>query len=564
MRLSHSHRTRASKAMPLVMLSIWFFCCFGMLRGVAQNEVIVQDTMDVIPMYSKETWGKEAYIKALDSTVSLALQQNDTLLLANLFRTGDGFWRTEKVDKQNKDLFHFRLRRTRFLLKYSKISSDSALANYHQIYEDAAMSNLHDIQAQVLDFMATAYRSNGQMDKAFEFNQKEIKAARLSRDSLLIGRSLITELDIVYNSFPWPLPATDFEELVTKSNYVIDFGERHQLRTILLFGKLYLSKFYIEQEAFSMATQVLMTISDEEALPITFSKYEHLCEIAKQTQNQEEYRKYTLAFKERAYQTKRSFVELNANNYLLDYALLTNNKDSARFYMQQLEGNLAVVDTTKYLDFLDVSYTTLANYFQNKDTNKQLKYLSYSAQINKIIVERQRKAYGAILRYKDEVKDLETENSNLSVSNSNFKRNLLISIGFLCLLLAIVFVLIQKYKKTRAREDIVSKEKERLEEIAVKNYVETNNKQRIYLDELIYIKADKNYVEFHTESKRIVDRNKLSAVLEQLPPNFIQVHRSFVINKNFIKSATGNQIVLRPQIEIPLSRTFKNKLVGSL
>ena len=548
----------------LVMLTILFFCYFGMLRGLAQIEEIPQFTIDSIPYYSEETWEKAAYIKALDSTVLVALQQNDTSLLANLFRLGDRFWRTEQLDRQNKDLFNFRLRRTRFLLKYSKINSDSALANYHQIYTDAATTNLHDVQAQVLDFMATAYRSNGQMDKAFEFNQKEIKAAKLSTDSLLIGRSLITELDIVYNSFPWPLPKSDFDELVIKGNYVIDFGQRHQLRTILLFGKLYLSKFYIEQEEFSSATEVLMTISDDEALPITFSKYEHLCEIAKQTQNQEEYRKYSLAFKERAYQTKRSFVELNANNYLLDYALLTNNQDSAHYYMQQLEGNLAVVDTTKYLDFLDVTYSTLAKYFKNNDTNKQLKYLSYSAQINKIIVERQRKAYGAILRYKDEVKDLETANTNLSVSNSNFKRNLLISIGFLCLLLAVVFVLIRKYKKTRAREDIVSKEKERLEEIVVKNYLETNNKQRIYLDELIYIKADKNYVEFHTESKRIVDRNKLSAVLDQLPPNFIQVHRSFVINKNFIKSATGNQILLKPQFEIPLSRTFKNKLLGSL
>jgi len=308
----------------------------------------------------------------------------------------------------------------------------------------------------------------------------------------------------------------------------------------------------------------LMSISDDEALPITFSKYEHLCEIAKQTQDQESYRKYTLSFKERAYRTKRSFVALNANNYLLDYALLVQNKDSATFYMQRLEENLAVVDTTKYLDFLDVSYTTLAHYFKDVDPSKQLQYMSYSAQINKIIVDRQRKAYGAILRYKDEVASLETANTNLSKSNSNFKRNLLITMGLLLLLLGLVVILTKKYRRSKSRETKVIQEKERLEEIVVKNYIEPNNKQRIYLDELKFIKADKNYVEFHTDTKRIIDRNKLSSVMAQLPPNFIQVHRSYVINKNFIKSSTGTYIILMPEIEIPLSRTFKNKLNGAL
>ena len=52
--------------------------------------------------------------------------------------------------------------------------------------------------------------------------------------------------------------------------------------------------------------------------------------------------------------------------------------------------------------------------------------------------------------------------------------------------------------------------------------------------------------------------------MAQLPPNFIQVHRSYVINKNFIKSSTGTHVILIPEIEVPLSRTFKSKLKGAL
>lgn len=558
----HINNRRGRLYSALIGLLLYFF--FGSIYSFAQEGREQKQQLDSIPFYTEERWSKEGYMKALNTTIADALKISDTALASTVFQMGNNFTIRENFDKHNKDHLQFRISRTRFLLKYSKISIDSALSHYHQIYKDTQPAEHHDIEAQILDYMATAYRSNGQMDKAFEFNQKEIRAATLSTDSLLVGRSLITELDIVYNSFPWPLPASDFDELIAKGDYVIAYGKEHGLNTIYHFGKLYVSKFYIEQGKFDEANKLLMSISDDEALPITFSKYEHLCEIAKQTQNQENYRKYTLAFKERAYKTKRSFVALNANNYLLDYALLVQNNDSATFYMQQLEQNLSVVDTTKYLDFLDVSYTTLANYFKDVDPSKQLQYMSYSAQINKVIVDRQRKAYGAILRYKDEVASLETANTNLTKSNSNFKRNLLITMGLLLLLLASFIVLNKKYRRSKSRETKVIQEKERLEEIVVKNYIEPNNKQRIYLDELKFIKADKNYVEFHTDAKRIIDRNKLSSVMAQLPPNFIQVHRSYVINKNFIKSSTGTHIILMPEIEIPLSRTFKNKLNGAL
>jgi len=558
------HNDTSRRRLNSALLCLLVYFCFGSINCLAQDDVERQQRIDSIPWYSADRWSKQEYIKVLNSTIADALKTNDTAMVSDIFQIGHNFAAKEGLSKRNKDHLQFRINRIRFLLKYSKISIDSALSHYHQIYEDTQPTAHHDVEAQVLDFIATSYRSNGQMDKAFEFNQKEIRAATLSTDSLLVGRSLITELDIVYNSFPWPLPASDFDELIGKGDFVIAYGKEHELNTIYHFGKLYVSKFYIEQGKFEEANEVLMSISDDEALPITFSKYEHLCEIARQTQDHENYRKYTLAFKERAYKTKRSFVALNANNYLLDYALLVQDSDSATFYMQRLEENLAVVDTTKYLNFLDVSYTTLANYFKDVDPTKQLQYMSYSAQINKIIVDRQRKAYGAILRYKDEVASLKTANTNLTKSNSNFKRNLLVTIGFLLLLLTLVIVLIKKYRRSKSRETKVIQEKERLEEIVVKTYIESNNKQRVYLDELKFIKADKNYVEFYTDTKRIIDRNKLSSVMEQLPPNFIQVHRSYVINKNFIKSSTGTHIILIPEIEIPLSRTFKNKIKGAL
>ena len=507
---------------------------------------LVAQTQDRFRVFNKE-------IDALS-------QQNDTTGITEAFQRGTAWAVAQGLQQREHDYLEFRLKETRHLFRFSKLAVDSVIAQYQHIYNDATLADNYVIQTKSLGFLANAYRSKRELGKAFESNQKEIKAARLSNDSLLVGRALITELDIAYNSLPSPIQAKDLNDLIAKGRYVIEYSERYDLLSILSFGKLYLSKFYIKQGAFGEAEEILFSISDNEPLPVTFSKYEHLCEIAKQTQDLDAYRKYTLSFKSRAYKTKRAFVALNANNYLLDYSMAIRNEDSSKHYAQRLEQNLAEVDTTKYLDFLDITYATLAKYYKGKDANKELQYLSNSAEVNRIISMHQKQAFSAILKYKTELAALEAENSNLSETNTMVRKNLLALIGILLLLTVIVIVIFRKYKRSRKKTAAVLEEKERIEETVVKKHVELNNKQWVYLDTLQYMKADRNYVEFYTEEKRFVDRNVLSSVLEFLPPNFVQVHRSYVINKNFIKTVSSSRVVLFPDIEIPVSRTYRPRL----
>lgn len=507
---------------------------------------LVAQTQDRFRVFNKE-------IDALS-------QQNDTTGITEAFQRGTAWAIAQGLQQSEHDYLEFRLKETRHLFRFSKLAVDSVIAQYQHIYNDATLADNYVIQTKSLGFLANAYRSKRELGKAFESNQKEIKAARLSNDSLLVGRALITELDIAYNSLPSPIQPKDLNDLIAKGRYVIEYSDRYGLLSILSFGKLYLSKFYIKQGAFGEAEEILFSISDSEPLPVTFSKYEHLCEIAKQTQDLDAYRKYTLSFKSRAYKTKRAFVALNAHNYLLDYSMAIRNEDSSKHYAQRLEQNLAEVDTTKYLDFLDITYATLAKYYKGKDANKELQYLSNSAEVNRIISMHQKQAFSAILKYKTELAALEAENSNLSETNTMVRKNLLALIGILLLLAVIVVVIFRKYKRSRKKTAAVLEEKERIEETVVKKHVELNNKQWVYLDTLQYMKADRNYVEFYTEEKRFVDRNVLSSVLEFLPPNFVQVHRSYVINKNFIKTVSSSRVVLFPDIEIPVSRTYRPRL----
>ncbi len=116
--------------------------------------------------------------------------------------------------------------------------------------------------------------------------------------------------------------------------------------------------------------------------------------------------------------------------------------------------------------------------------------------------------------------------------------------------------LINSIKRLKTVEEEKEQIAKKVEEIAVI----LNNKSKIYLDKLKYIKSDGNYLEFVTDDKTIIDRNKLKDILNTLPPNFVRVHRSYVINKNFIDALNSKALFLKPNIEIPLSRTYKANL----
>ena len=137
--------------------------------------------------------------------------------------------------------------------------------------------------------------------------------------------------------------------------------------------------------------------------------------------------------------------------------------------------------------------------------------------------------------------------------------------AYLIYLLSVIglFGLFRSLKKYRLRIKEVEKEKELIAKKVERVFITLNNKSKIYLDHLVYIKSDGNYLEFITKEKVTIDRNKLKDVLAKLPPNFVRAHRSYVVNKNFIEALNSTTVFLKPNIEIPLSRTFKANLKAS-
>ena len=75
-------------------------------------------------------------------------------------------------------------------------------------------------------------------------------------------------------------------------------------------------------------------------------------------------------------------------------------------------------------------------------------------------------------------------------------------------------------------------------------YVKCNNKiERIVYDDLLYIEAMANYITLYTVSGKFVVYLTIKGILEKLSKqNFIQVHKSVVVNTDKIKSIEGNML----------------------
>jgi DNA-binding LytR/AlgR family response regulator len=99
------------------------------------------------------------------------------------------------------------------------------------------------------------------------------------------------------------------------------------------------------------------------------------------------------------------------------------------------------------------------------------------------------------------------------------------------------------------------------------NYITLKSHAVIPLENIIYVQSDGPYVEFYLKDKERpeVDRNTLKKLSQELPNNqYIQVHRSYIVNLAYIRSIYSNKLILKNGIELTISRSFKTQVESAL
>jgi DNA-binding LytR/AlgR family response regulator len=111
---------------------------------------------------------------------------------------------------------------------------------------------------------------------------------------------------------------------------------------------------------------------------------------------------------------------------------------------------------------------------------------------------------------------------------------------------------ISKYQKKYAPK--------KSETICLKSY---KDYQYLAIDDILYLKADNNTTDFYMSDGSVIGAYKTLKVFENnLPKEFLRIHKSYIINKNFISRIHygKSMCIIRNEHKIPFTKTFKENI----
>lgn len=82
---------------------------------------------------------------------------------------------------------------------------------------------------------------------------------------------------------------------------------------------------------------------------------------------------------------------------------------------------------------------------------------------------------------------------------------------------------------------------------------------KIALDDILYIESLKDYIKVVTKVKPIVTKQSISSLEENLPDNFLRIHRSFIVAINKIEAYTSDLVHIGKH-ELPISRSYRHEV----
>ena len=114
-------------------------------------------------------------------------------------------------------------------------------------------------------------------------------------------------------------------------------------------------------------------------------------------------------------------------------------------------------------------------------------------------------------------------------------------------------VLAEKLKNTKTKLETLTE--------SAPKYLKLKSKALITISSLLYVKSDDKFLEFHTVNSKEIDRDSLKAICLRLPKyQFIQIHKSFIVNLMAVRAAYGNKVLLNTGEYLPVSRFYKKNL----
>ena len=95
-------------------------------------------------------------------------------------------------------------------------------------------------------------------------------------------------------------------------------------------------------------------------------------------------------------------------------------------------------------------------------------------------------------------------------------------------------------------------------------YVNSNKKFiKINFDDIDYVESMKDYVRIFTPQENTITKDTIANFEKKLPPTFLRVHRSYIVNTEKITAFTKMDVEIG-QKEIPIGASYKNQVLAYL
>ena len=127
---------------------------------------------------------------------------------------------------------------------------------------------------------------------------------------------------------------------------------------------------------------------------------------------------------------------------------------------------------------------------------------------------------------------------------------------YLIVLIKAFYLLYRRLTENEVRLNKLKDEKDALKTSFITVRADRSNHQ-IKLDELIYLESLSDYVKIYFNEQSLTTRDTISSFEESLPETFIRIHRSYIVNLDYITEFSSKSVIVG-NTELPISRTYKD------
>jgi hypothetical protein len=448
----------------------------------------------------------------------------------------DYFYKNElqtivRLKKELANKKHNALKQLKIAELYANINcEDSAYATYYKIFEkQKAKRTLNQEQYKELLFQlhrTESSKHNYEKDRRFFLKELQLASKNDASDKWFAKIEYENFKDLFADSSKYKVA---FEKIKTikKTNF---YNTNEEFRALTLLG---LGNLYTSLRQYNLSEKVL-----NESLLLARQNNDFL------------HQTYVL-------------INLGVNERE------RGNYNKALFYLNQTD----TISNRKYRIKISriVAFQKLLAYEGLNDTIAAKKQEKLYDKLDRLVNDFAKNSnfYEIDVKFQTKEKDLKIK--QLDDLENRFVRNKIVYGVLIFLVFILALYSFIRWKKVDRTKRILALEKEKaeratketseeLETVKKKSIIEhivLKNKSKVYLDDLLYIRADDHYLELITKNKKEITRGSLKEIATQLPPNFIRCHKSYIVNTNLIKTDNTKEIIMQNNDIIPTSKNYR-------